>query len=145
MASIGGILPIPEQTIVGTGSYIIPANRYGFISMSTTNGSSSAQSGYSGTGGIFGGAGNASGSSSANSNHQWVSAGDSITTANSAGSYSDININGVTVCTSSSTSSATMLGLATSVSSSRGKVGWSVALYRKPIGNLPEGAAEGEA
>jgi len=130
-------LAIPEQTIVGTGSYTIPANRYGFISMTTSKAQTHV--------GVYsGGGGFGNGNGSANSSSQWIVAGDSITTTTA-----QVNINGVPACRSIS-SSATIIwpgvnpGGTAYGSSANNSQSWSVSLYRIPKANLPVGTAEGE-
>lgn len=158
MASIGGVLAIPEQVIVGSGSYVIPEDRYGFLSMSTSVGAR-ADNGDTNNNGSGAGA---SGGSSANSNHQWVTAGDILNTSNSypsasyTGSFgtpsrihahSRVQINTVNVCVSYASASGGKMASATtgySNASSSGFASWSLSLFRIPKANLPVGAAEGE-
>ena len=181
MASIGGILPIPEQTIVGTGTYVIPANRYAYFCAnvaSTTWGWSGQTSHYNSTSespsdyfhSANAGGPTRSASASTNNHIQTLSAGDTITVsetsvtsqidhnpagyarwANYGSTESRVLINGTSVCMARSSGScftgynnASSSGYYTGVKGYNTQ-GWSCALYRKPIGNLPEGAAEGEA
>jgi len=157
MSSLGGILPIPEQTIVGTGTYVIPANRYGKFCGNTS--ASVAGNSYlngTSTGGV---SGLGSGATS-NSHNQDLVAGDTITVSNTAPSgsnasanvtsflaYARILINGTPVCLAYARGAvgSTWNTVMFRVWSSSVVSGWSVALFRIPIGNLPQGAAEGEA
>ena len=148
-------LPIPEQTIVGQGSYTVPANNYGHFqantsavgyTSSTTNGGSS--------GGVMG-------TGTANSCHQWVKEGDSISIGASFPSgggtnsgqgfynvftngYSFVYLNGLPVCNS-------FAGVGSHKNSSgvnenyniTGTYAWSVSLFPIPKENLPDELKEG--
>lgn len=86
---VTGAVPIPELTVQGTGAYIIPADRYGFINANTVsqatgwtgfsasdyNASSTSTMGDSPLAGQ-------SSSASANHAHNFLVEGDSITVAN---------------------------------------------------------------
>jgi len=135
VASIGGTLQIPEQLIVGTGSYVVPVNRYGFISMSV---SCSARGDNGDTNNNSSGAG-ASGGSSSNANHQYITEGTVINTSNSypSASYTGSFGNPQRV----DGHSRVQLN---AVASTTGWAAWSLSLYRIPKANLPVGAAEGE-
>lgn len=153
------IMPVPDQIVVGSGSYVIPANRYGFISMTT----SSSAAGYGITSNNDGGVVAAGCSGGSNSNHQYLKAGTSISVQSSAPSgttnagsgvatratdgYARILIDGVVCCVSNSSSASssyrasnTNLAYTQHFSS----VGWSVSLFRIPKANFPVGTAEGE-
>lgn len=156
-------LPIPEQVIVGSGSYTVPADRYGFLSMSVSSVCYAYCRDIISTTGTWKFTATADGSS--NNNHQYIKEGDSITvqasnpsgsTGGSGGSairvgsgYHRILINGVAVCVAHSRSAASMQNSSNSTwpnvtTSHTGQAGWSLALYRIPKNNLPTGLAEGE-
>lgn len=163
MASIGGTLEIPETTVQGTGSYVIPANRYAELSANSSHAATGYGLNQSSPSVIF----TAAGGSSANENKAKLVAGDSITTNSSvptgtqsqnSGSvarlvrqtsgYHRVLVNGVPFCVSYARGSGSIcapnfnqseVGTAHS-----GEVGWSVSLFRIPKANLPQGAAEGE-
>ena len=154
-------LAVPEDVIVGSGSYVIPANRYGHFNATASMAASSVgtpaaeNNGSTGTG---------SGSASATNCTQWVTEGDSITVASRTQStsssstasnvsttnyhYRIINLNGIAQAAAYASHSAmTAGGSGVSkgcIGNAQGTFGWSVALYRIPKANLPTGAAEGE-
>ena len=147
-------LPIPESTVVGTGTYVIPANRYGFLNMTASV--SSYSHGYSQNVGCGGGGGGA-----ASNGSQWVLSGDSITTGSShptsttsaatspvaAEGNSWVFVNGAVNCAASAgagSSTVSSGGPFYAAAGTAGYVGWSVALFRIPKANLPVGTAEGE-
>ena len=152
------IMRIPEQVITGTGSYVIPANKFGFISMSTC----SAGVGYAYGPGVWnsgdGWGLSGSGSGNANANHQWLTEGDSITTqvlaetfagnsiqTNRQG-YARVLINGVNACVSASRSGAggaSQSGIGNVIMIHSSDVGWSVSLYSIPKNNFPDELKEG--
>jgi hypothetical protein len=158
------ILPIPEDVIVGSGSYVIPANKYAFFqAFATVSGSKNQQSGTSTDNGTsmlpF---------AAANNCTQWLVAGDSITVSttytNRAGSttwgntstgatpiiatiVSSVLLNATVICQAlasvyagngSSTTAATFCQVG-----STGGVGWSAALFPIPKNNLPTQLIEG--
>lgn len=151
-------LPVPDSLVVGGGSYVVPVNRYGFLSMSAS--SAIATGAYvNSAGSPLGGAGG--GGSSANNNQQWVTPGTSISVSSSFPAAGPSQ--GASRLNATSFARVLLNGQATCVSYARGEVGgtpgwvssflfysstgeaaWSLALYRIPKGNLPIGAAEGE-
>lgn len=70
-------LPIPEQTIIGQGSYTVPANKYAFLTATASCGGSAGQTGQN--------FGSPSGSAGGTSNHNssWLVAGDTVSISNS--------------------------------------------------------------
>lgn len=152
-------LPIPEQVVVGSGSYTIPANRYGFLQAFSTIASRGATWGGGTNSGMVGP------TSNGNDASQWVTEGDTITSSGShpsgSGSYSNpafaapintfgysqVSLNGNPFCYSLAGISSHFYGSATVNYSYAfdGTYGWSVSLFRIPKANLPTGAAEGEA
>lgn len=131
------ILPIPETVVVGSGSYTIPANKYAFISMSVTSARSIAWHARSSinTDNISGGGASAS----ATSNEQWITAGVTISTAQSTG-YCFVRLNGVSVCNSQSsvTNMGTgVVGAAYQTQANAQTVGWSASIFPIPKNNLP--------
>ena len=165
------ILPIPDSVVVGSGSYTIPADRYGFLSASCAiTGMGRTQDGVnSGTNLNYQlTAQDLSNASNSNSNHQYIKEGDSITVSsnlpnrsqagggfsgsyyvstNSLSGYYRVLLNGTVFCIAfaSARSSFTIANqLASAHVNFDGQVGWSVSLYRIPKNNLPTGQAEGE-
>lgn len=148
-------LAIPESTVVGTGSYSIPADKYGHINM-TSSSTSVVKHKHTGSGGT-----NSQGASaSSNNGSQWLVAGDSVSTSNTAPSttitttstsasiiaYARVLINGTTNCGARSSigggtdlsSGSPTVNLTSSV-----EAGWSVAIYPIPKNNLPTELIEG--
>lgn len=146
------ILPIPESVIMGSGSYVIPANKYAYINANTSTATyglvASVQLDY----GI-------SVSASANRANQWLVEGDTVNTqasypaatrASGGGvsgnlAYSMVTINGSVFCTSNAGG-----GFATNTSlfgvnalASSGYTAWSVSLFPIPKNNLPSQLIEG--
>lgn len=136
------ILPIPESVVVGSGSYTVPANKYGFLSGSAATSAT----------GVPGGSTLSAGSAAAVSNiYQWLTAGTSITTSGSSASAS-----GVTSETySTSTATISLNGTTATQSHARAftvgqgspytaeiyggyTVAWSVSLFPIPVNNLPD-------
>lgn len=135
------ILPIPESVVVGSGSYTVPANKYGYFSGSAR--STVAIVSYNAT---------TSGGTSAVGCEQWLAAGSSISVSTTApnGSFGAASGSG---WSSFSASAYIQIGGVSVVGSvSRGynfwqtqsnfyasdaSVGWSVALFPIPIDNLP--------
>jgi hypothetical protein len=156
---VNTVLPIPEQVVVGSGMYVIPANRYGYLHANTT------VAGRAGTSAQGTASGSASGSASANSAGQWVTEGDTVTSLFllpstsgalqvSPGSvgpvlsegFTGIYLNGTAFCISYASVSSHFYG-STTVDYSYtfgGNYAWSVSLFRIPKANLPTGTAEGE-
>jgi hypothetical protein len=152
MASIGGTLGIPESTVVGAGTYVIPVNRYAFLNMTCSSAA------YATTYGQQSNAGSAN--ASANSSNAWLVSGDTITTSQSFPTFDStgtantnelaattlILVNGQVACAARSGIIAPYnSGQALSARGrSTGNLGWTVSLFRIPKANLPVGAAEGE-
>ena len=132
------ILPIPESVVVGTGSYTVPANKYGFLYGSCTASIGMTGNNYQ-----------SSASASAVSINQWITAGTTIATSTSApaGTYSgasnaqiavaSININGTSVCVSRALENFYSTSAGSAGYSSTAVVGWALAVYPIPINNLP--------
>lgn len=164
-------LAIPEQVVVGSGSYTIPADRYGYLAGSCSftglaYGPELLNNSFNTTATFVNP--DYQGSSSANNNQQWVKEGDTITVSsnfpnrtvsigsfsgtyvggvNSLSGYYRILLNGQVFCVASASARATTSisnGFATLKVTFDGQVGWSVSLYRIPKANLPTGLAEGE-
>jgi len=153
-------LPVPDQVITGSGSYTIPANRYGFINMSSSitfykSGQTNNYQGVTPTPAT---------TATSNQGTQWLVSGTSIDTSNSfpglnqtnngnqgsftgTSGYARVRINSQPNCISYG---GIAIGLAAynsgtkTIGNSTGASGWSVSLFRIPKGNLPSGAAEGE-
>lgn len=166
-------IPIPEQTIVGSGSYTIPANKYGFLNANVN----ASAVGWFGQSSIAynndftighltsTGDGNGSRSSSAVSApvSQYLVEGDTITTqtnlpstsyaggssrvsiSNYSDAYTRLLINGTIVAEASVGASSSTYSVNGWYSGIRcnGRVGWSVALYPIPKNNLPDEMKEG--
>lgn len=164
-------LAIPEQVVVGSGSYTIPADRYGYLAGSCSftglaYGPEGLNSTFNTTANFY--YPDYQGGSSANSNQQWVKEGDTISVSsnfpnrsvsigafsgsyvggvNSLSGYYRILLNGQVFCVAFASARATSAlanGFATLYVTFDGQVGWSVSLYRIPKANLPTGLAEGE-
>lgn len=152
-------LPIPEQVVVGSGMYVVPANRYGFLQANT------AIAGRAGTSAQATTSGSASGSASANSANQWIKEGDTVTSLfllpNASGAiqvspsntppvvaegFTGIYLNGTAFCISYASVSSHFYGSTTVdyTYTFGGNYAWSISLYRIPKANLPDGTAEGE-
>ena len=164
MATISsGRLPIPESTVVGTGMYTIPANKYGYLQMNVS-GTSRPHNGPS-AGGNATMSEQYTGGGGHNTAEQWVVAGDVITTVVLNPTTSGINLplgnnflanfgyarvllNAVIVCdcyfSGCMEVSANIAGanggfyMYSSATSS-----WSVSLFPIPINNLPDELIEG--
>lgn len=135
------ILPIPESVVVGSGSYTVPANKYGYICFSSRS-----------TIGAVVNLNFSSYTSAADSGNQWISAGTSISTSVSAptGTFgvsggatytfeasATVSLNGTSVngaLTRAVVYSSNTLG---SLYSSNAAASWSVSLFPIPIDNLP--------
>jgi len=151
-------LPVPEQVIVGTGSYTIPVNRYAYANLTSTVTWAGQDASNLNVNSLM----SLGTSSTANKGGQWLVAGNTLSTSNSfptdqmtyAGNvgatggqyaYARVLINGTDNCASWAGCSSFNRGTSTStVLRSTGAAGWSASLYRIPKGNLPSGAAEGE-
>lgn len=162
---VQNILPIPESTVVGTGVYVIPANKYGFLSANTV----STGMGFTGNANNFNTVtaaynGNTRhGSTTANNAHQYVIAGDTISSDfnnpnransgtggafffenNSLSGYFRVLLNGNVFCAAMSSALA---GYMQSSGLLRcqfdGQRGWSVSLFPIPKNNLPAELIEG--
>jgi len=135
----GGFNPQPPTSVVtGSGSYTVPAGKYGHLQANATVGTGASGTGSSTNSGAAGGGGG-----SANSSSQWIIAGDSITTissypnigptlfnnfsASTASAYSRVLLNGSNFCTASSSSQS--MGYSYRAVTSSGALGWSVALF----------------
>lgn len=155
------ILPIPYDTIFGTGSYVIPANKYAFFqanaSLSTAPFWANSPSQYNS------GAINYNppivqdvvSTSNTSSIQQWLVAGDSITVASNLPVYTSINtgggyivnytdiyirilVNSVAICdVRGSIHYAITTNNHYHGYKSNGAGAWSVALFDIPINNLP--------
>lgn len=135
----GGGQSSPEQIVTGTGTYVIPAGKYGLLTMNTSVAASARAASQNA-------ASNSNGSGSSNSVQQWVVAGDTITTqtsfpsisistANSGNNviaYTKVLINGTVVCSSHAGMAAqtTSSGSPTTGNgASTGDASWSFAMY----------------
>lgn len=158
------ILPIPEDVIVGSGSYTIPANKYAFFqAFATVAGSKDSSASTSQDNGDstypFAAANNCS---------QWLVAGDSITVSStfttraggaswgttsvnsnpvSATVVASILVNSTIICQANGTqytnnASSVNAGTFCQIGST-GAVGWSAALFPIPKNNLPTQLIEG--
>lgn len=132
------ILPIPESVVVGSGSYTVPSNKYGFL---VANMAATAAGHYS--------TAIASASAASNSVEQWLAAGTSITVSTSAPgatgvssavnwtAYAQLGINGTTVGIAKA--QGYLLGASSGLNyASNANVGWSVSLFPIPVNNLPD-------
>lgn len=165
-------LPIPDQVIVGSGSYTIPANRYGFFQFSTAiSGGGWTHTNSNGYNSTTSGPGQSQKapfqvSSSSNSGQQWLREGDSISTTQNTPTTNTGTTNNVIAMYFDAYSYVLLNGVVINASRASGGVtnkegtnfnsfgyygvrftsnqGWSVSLYRIPKANLPAGAAEGE-
>lgn len=117
----GGLTPLaPESLVMGTGSYTVPAGKFGYISMSV-----SSSKAYSWAALNVGGQGN--GGASANNNGQWIIAGTNITT-----SAANVSLDAVSACSASSSySTANVNGGSTVVSLpvSASTQSWSLCIF----------------
>lgn len=137
------ILPIPESVVVGSGSYTVPANKYGYFQgfSSSTALASPAPSGLEGA-------------VAAVSGSQWLISGATIqtstTTINDVSSgtgtafinydvLAQITLNSVVIlgatnrCTYQQNSTGNMIRVIRGF----GSAGWSVSLFPIPVNNLP--------
>ena len=152
-------LPIPDQTVVGTGTYVIPVDRYADINMTSSHSATGSVS-------TTGGNGNMSQTGTGTANNALIKgvAGDSITVSSSSPAISSLTtttekisntsgfhnvlLNSVVQCTSYGSvhlANSSSGNLAHRHQASQvGASGWSVSLYRIPKSNLPVGTAEGE-
>lgn len=140
MATISkNILPIPESIVVGSGSYTVPSNKYGYLAASARTTIAS----------IYGNS--PTSCASANALEQWLPAGTSISTSISApaGTVTSVGyftylafaillIGSTQVLVSiSRTQNYAQSSTQPMYYSSDASVGWSVSLFPIPINNLP--------
>ena len=146
-------LPIPEQTVIGQGSYTIPANKYALLTGNTAVGGACTSYNPS-----FGSA-PVSVSGSANTVQNWLNAGDTISTDlalpnvtvtmpqdsnNSQTGRSNVLVNGIVFC---STYVNSVTGQGNGSGTHRhvydGAVSWTAAIFPIPKNNLPDALKEG--
>lgn len=167
------VLPIPEDTIQGSGSYTVPANKYGFLSANTSfaaagwvgSGSTDYQNATRNMGSSLGSSDPfaISASASANNSTAWLKEGDLINSTsltstgatNSSSSayigfytegYNAIRVNGNDFCVSRAAGGymkAASNGFTWTGVRATGRAGWSIALYPIPKNNLPLHLIEG--
>lgn len=147
------ILPIPEEVVVGSGSYVIPANKYAYFQAHTAAAAAGSND-HNGAGGSVGTSGGASCAI-----EQWLIAGSSITTtlttASASTSSNDatitstsdarVSVNGTIICSAIVACRVGTSGSAntTAAISGSSRAGWSAAIFPIPKNNLPSQLIEG--
>lgn len=166
------ILPIPEQVIVGSGSYTVPANKYGFfqgnVSVTGHSWASNTSNGYNTASALsdryFSQDGNRQGTAGANNATQWLVEGDTISVssnlpsvqssgstntwlfANYRDAYARILLNGQPIVNARAAASISGRVNGSTVYGGYTFIGfttWSVSIFPIPKNNLPDALIEG--